>query len=129
MTRWKDWFEQGERDLQKSGLDLANGYYEWACFTAQQASEKIIKALGMKMGYALWGHSITEMLKTLSKDIDIPPEINEKAQMLDIYYIPSRYPNGFPQGKPADYFNQKKAEEAVNAGNSIITFAKGYLFE
>lgn len=129
MNRWKDWFEQGERDLEKARLDLRNGYYEWACFTAQQAAEMIIKALGMKLGYALWGHSITEMIKLLSANVAVPNHINDNAQTLDIYYIPSRYPNGFPQGKPADYFNLRKAEDAIDAANNIIAFAKSHLFE
>jgi predicted nucleotidyltransferase len=29
---------------------------------------------------------------------------------LDAYYIPSRYPNGFPSGKLADYFNLSKSQ-------------------
>jgi HEPN domain-containing protein len=35
----------------------------------------------------------------------IPPELIVQAQSLDAHYIPARYPNGFPEGKPADYFN------------------------
>ncbi|HSR12959.1 MAG TPA: HEPN domain-containing protein, partial [Thermodesulfobacteriota bacterium] len=37
MNRWKDWYEQGIRDLGRARLDLEHGYYEWACFTSQQA--------------------------------------------------------------------------------------------
>jgi len=29
----------------------------------------------------------------------------EQAQRLDTYYIPTRYPNGFSAGKPADYYS------------------------
>lgn len=48
MNRWKDWYEQGKRDLEKARLDLDHGFYEWACFTAQQSAEKVIKAMAMK---------------------------------------------------------------------------------
>ncbi|WP_457599823.1 HEPN domain-containing protein [Hydrogenivirga sp.] len=60
--------------------------YEWACFTTQQATEKIIKALGMKLG------------------VEVPSSVLEAAKELDKYYIPTRYPNGFASGKPADFF-------------------------
>lgn len=50
MNRWKDWYEQGKRDRQRADLDLNYGYYEWACFTAQQAAGKVIKALDMSRG-------------------------------------------------------------------------------
>jgi HEPN domain-containing protein len=53
-----DWLEQAERDLSKARLDLEHSYFEWACFTSQQAdewacftspqaAEKAAKALGM----------------------------------------------------------------------------------
>lgn len=127
MNRWKDWYDQGKRDLEKAQLDLKHGFYEWACFTLQQASEKIIKALGMKAGITLWGHSLTEMINLLAEKIIIPEEIKEKAKLLDLYYIPPSYPNGFASGKPADYFSEKQAKEALDAANSIIRFCESYL--
>jgi HEPN domain-containing protein len=51
----------------------------------------------------------------------------EKGQLLDAYYISTRYPNGFPEGKPADYFNQPKAQEAVEAARAIIEFCKTHI--
>ena len=128
MNRWKDWFEQAQRDLKRAELDVEHGFYEWACFTAQQSAEKAIKALGMKAGLDLWGHSLTAMLKTLKTVLDVPERIENLAKILDKYYIPTRYPNGFASGKPADYFTFKEAKEAVNASREILRFCKGYLF-
>lgn len=87
MNRWKDWYEQGIRDLERAKLDLESKYYEWACFTAQQAAEKVIKSLGMNLGLTIWGHSLTEMLNIISAKITVPEEIKEKAQLLDLFYI------------------------------------------
>jgi len=42
---WKDWYEQGKRDLERAKLDVDHGFYEWACFTSQQSAEKVIKGL------------------------------------------------------------------------------------
>lgn len=129
MNRWKDWYEQGKRDMEKARLDAQNGFYEWACFTSQQASEKIIKALGMKMGLTLWGHSLNEMINLLSEKLDVPEEIRDRAKLLDLFYIPPRYPNGFAAGKPADYFSEKQAKEAIDAADNLIRFVESYLAE
>lgn len=125
MNRWKDWYEQGRRDLGRAMLDLEHGYYEWACFTSQQSAEKVIKALALRYGINMWGHSLTEMLRILSQKINIGDDIKDCARLLDIYYIPPRYPNGFPSGKPADYFTEKQAKEAIDAANNIIRFCEG----
>jgi HEPN domain-containing protein len=123
MNRYRDWLEQAERDLEKAKLDRANAYWEWACFTAQQAAEKAAKALLMRGGAAAWGHGITPLLRAL-KPGEAPRDLIEKAQLLDAYYIPSRYPNGFPSGKPADYFNETKASEALDAAEAVLRFCR-----
>lgn len=127
MNRYQDWLEQSERDLGRARIDIQYEYWEWACFTSQQAAEKAVKALLMKLGYTVWGHAITPMLRHL-KEIEIPAAMIEYAQLLDAYYIPTRHPNGFAEGKPADYYNQPKAEEAVNAATKLIQFCKDILY-
>ena len=123
MNRWKDWYEQGKRDFERANLDFDYAYYEWACFTSEQAAEKAIKALGLKYGITLWGHSLSAMLniilskkdslttglttdihKNKTAGLDNIGDIIEKAKLLDLYYIPSRYPDGFPEGKPSSNF-------------------------
>ncbi|MGQ9723587.1 MAG: HEPN domain-containing protein [Candidatus Jordarchaeum sp.] len=127
MNRWNDWLEQGRRDFERAKLDLENKYYEWACFTSQQSAEKVLKALALKLGLNIWGHSLIEIINILTCKIDIPEELKDKAKLLDIYYIPTRYPNGFPSGKPADYFTEKQAKEAIDAAGSIIRFCESNL--
>jgi len=126
MNRYRDWLEQAERDLSRADIDLRYEYWEWACFTAQQAAEKAVKALLMARGYSVWGHAITPMLRGV-EEIAVPDGFIELAQLLDAHYIPTRYPNGFPEGKPADYYNHQKAEEAVDAAKDIIRFCKDRL--
>jgi HEPN domain-containing protein len=127
MNRWKDWYEQGTRNMARAQVDLEHEFYEWACFTSQQAAELLLKAVGLKLGVTLWGHSLSELLGLLAARIDVPPDIIAQAQTLDLYYIPARYPNGFPSGKPADYFNRQKAMEAMDAAGDIQRFCEGFL--
>jgi HEPN domain-containing protein len=40
-----DWMAQAERDLEQAEWSLKGGFYEWVCFTCQQAAEKAVKAV------------------------------------------------------------------------------------
>lgn len=129
MNRWRDWYEQSKRDYERALIDIQYGYYEWACFTLQQSAEKAIKALGMARGLTLWGHSLTEMLKWIEQEtgIEVPASVLDRARLLDLYYIPPRYPNSFASGKPADYFTEAQAREALDAADQIIRFCESLL--
>ncbi len=124
MNRYKDWLEEAAIDAQKAQVDLQHGYYNWCCFTSQQAAEKAVKALSMFLGFDVWGHSIVGILKIIKEKIEIPEIILEKAQLLDTFYIPTRYPNGFSMGKPSDYYNRRMAQDSINACDEIIKFCK-----
>jgi HEPN domain-containing protein len=83
----------------------------------------------LNLGITIWGHSLTEILVILAENIAIEEEVKEMGKLLDIYYIPARYPNGFSSGKPADYFTEKQAQEAVNAADHIAKFCESLLFK
>jgi HEPN domain-containing protein len=119
---------QAERDLKRAHLDVEHEFWEWACFTSQQAAEKAVKALLMNRGISVWGHAITPML-VRQESARVPEKILLSAQLLDAYYIPARYPNGFAEGKPADYFNRNKAVEAIDAAAEILRFCTDNLVE
>ncbi|MBI4322076.1 MAG: HEPN domain-containing protein [Chloroflexi bacterium] len=126
MNRSQDWLDQAERDLSRARLDLQYEFWEWACFTSQQAAGKAVKALLMSRGHSVWGHAITPMLRALTEP-GVPVALIEYAQLLDAHYIPTRYPNGFAAGKPADYYNAPKAQEALDAAGEIVRFCKDHL--
>ena len=126
--RSRDWIIQAMRDLEKAEKDLAWEYYEWACFTAQQAAEKAIKGLFQYLHADAWGHSASKLLKELPEEIRPAETLIDDAIMLDRFYIPTRYPNGFYIGSPKDYFTKKDAENACKAAKRIIKFCKSKIF-
>jgi HEPN domain-containing protein len=126
-NRAEDWLEQAKRDLLHAQGDLASGFYEWGCFSAQQAAEKVLKAVYQRLGAEAWGHSVTALLDHLPSDLTPPAELFDQAKMLDRYYIPTRYPNSFAQGAPKDYFTKRDAEEAINCARNIIAFCERYI--
>ncbi len=127
MERSRDWIEQAERDLEKAGLDLEHAYYEWACFTAQQAAEKAVKALLQRQGVAVRGHALLRLLQALADHFEISEVLFHHARVLDRYYIEARYPNGFPAGAPLEYFDRELAQGAIDAADEIVRFCRGHL--
>ncbi len=122
-----DWLNQAKRDYEKAKLDFEYSYYEWCSFTAQQAAEKAVKALYYRMNKLIFGHSIVKMLEGLKEELDIPEEIMHSARILDRYYKESRYPNGFPDGSPFQFFDEHIAKEALDASGKILRFCEDNL--
>ncbi len=54
--------DQAEGDLKHALSDIEHGFYEWSCFSFQQAAEKAVKAVIQKMGAEAWGQSISDLL-------------------------------------------------------------------
>ena len=122
-----DWLRQAWRDLGSARAQRESGYNEWACFISQQASEKALKAVFQKLGGEVWGHSIVDLLRMLQERVEVPGELQDSALNLDRYYIPSRYPNGWAAGSPADYFTDDDARAAIGHSEAILRFCESVL--
>lgn len=123
-NRAQDWLTQATRDLEQARLSHGGGYYEWACFASHQAAEKAVKAMCLSFGGEAWGHSITRLLKDLENHVEIPEELGEPAQHLDKHYLPTRYPNGFDAGAPAEYYTEGEAQRAITDAKRILDFCR-----
>ncbi|WP_457601035.1 HEPN domain-containing protein [Hydrogenivirga sp.] len=121
-SRAHDWLRQAEEDLNHARLSLENEDYEWACFAAQQAAEKAVKALHLHLGQEAWEYVIAKLLRELP--LDVPESLVEKARVLDAYYIPTRYPSGFPEGAPFEHFGKLQAEEAIKYASEVLEFSR-----
>ena len=119
--------EQSKRDLQMAGQAAASGFPEWACFIAQQAAEKAIKAVYQKRGGVGWGNSVSDLLQGLPGDCTIPSDLSTVARNLHRWYIQARYPDGFPQGKPGDYVDTEDANDAICGAGRILQFCESLL--
>ncbi|HVT46124.1 MAG TPA: HEPN domain-containing protein [Thermoanaerobaculia bacterium] len=112
---------QAERDLGVARAMEKDATYEWACFAAQQAAEKALKAAHYSHLRSVRGHSVLQLVRAFS---DAPPELLEKARVLDGYYIPTRYVNGHPEGAPFEYYGAPQSEQAIAYAESILEFAR-----
>jgi HEPN domain-containing protein len=124
MNRWKDWWDQAERDVSHAQHALEDTDYEWSAFAAQQAAEKALKALILTRSGDPWGHPVTGLVEVLPRDMEYPPELIEAASRLDKHYIPARYPNGFASGYPGKLYTRGEAEGAIADAQAILEFCR-----
>jgi HEPN domain-containing protein len=122
-----DWIEQAARDLETARWAAKGDFHEWACFIAQQAAEKAVKALYHRNSGEARGHSVMNLLKGLKDRIEVPDELLEAGRNLDRYYIPARYPNGWDEGTPGDYHSEKDSGSAIAHSEEVIRFCQGLL--
>ncbi|MCS6953535.1 MAG: HEPN domain-containing protein [Bryobacterales bacterium] len=122
-----DWLRQAERDLAQAEDSRRAGRHEWACFAAQQAAEKAVKALHLHLGQEAWGHVVARLLAQLPAETSAPPELIEKGRVLDTFYIPARYPNSHAEGAPFEHYGPLQSEEAVRYAGEILEFVRAQM--
>ncbi|CAG0995216.1 MAG: HEPN domain-containing protein [Candidatus Methanoperedens sp.] len=100
MRRHEDWLKQADSDLCAAEDSASSNHYEWACFQAQQAAEKALKALIISKGSESRIHSIKFLLTNLPLNISVSDQIQNAARELD------------------------NARKAISYATKIIEFAK-----
>ena len=110
------WITTANSTLKSALNDGESGFYNWACFKAQQACEFSIKAYLRGTGNDSFGHSISMLLQKGQFSINF---INI-AKKLDKYYIPTRYTDSWADGTPEDYYTKEDALDAIEYSRSII---------
>jgi HEPN domain-containing protein len=123
-NRAYDWLKQAIRDLEQAEDSRRAGRHEWACFAAQQAAGKAVKALHLYLGQEAWGHVIARLLRELPSTVLAPEHLEEKGRVLDTFYIPSRYPNSHPEGAPFQHYGTLQSEEAIRYAGEIVEFVR-----
>ncbi len=126
-NRALDWLTQAKRDLEQALDSRRAERHEWACFAAQQAAEKAVKALHLHLGQEAWGHVIARLLQELPKSIEVKQDLIDKGRALDNFYIPARYPNSHPAGAPFEHYGSLQSKEAISYAREIIEFVSSQM--
>lgn len=120
-SEYTRWIRMAEATLASAEGDRDRGDYNWACFKAQQAAEIALKALARGAAIVVHGHSVSRILAVLSeKGLSPEEDVRECAYLLDKYYIPTRYPDAWPEGSPHEYYTRREADEAIKCARLMI---------
>jgi len=121
QSRHGDWLAQAKADFQWGKDSLDHGHFAQTCFIAQQVAEKALKGIAYGRGYAaVRGHSAFEIVSDLGVDGDL----RRAAQVLDQYYIATRYPDAMPSGNPSLYYSEEQARDALEKANAFLRKAE-----
>lgn len=116
------WLRQAMEDLRWTRHLAEQGAYHLACFLAQQVAEKALKAFLYAQGEEIvLGHSVERLCAEAAA---FEPAFRRWARswsILDGYYIPTRYPNGLPDGIPSDVYTREAALSAVALADEAVT--------
>lgn len=111
------WIDKAKDDLRWTKNALDGGIWYGACFTAQQAAEKALKALLLNNGWELQKtHDLRYLLEeTTVYDDGLTFFLSEAANLMK-YYYESRYPvlEEFAQ------LNEDQAREAYASAKKIV---------
>nr|WP_084640413.1 HEPN domain-containing protein [Meiothermus rufus] len=105
MNRALDWLMLAGYDLELAHLAAGAGRHQWACFAAQQAAEKAVKAV-LSLGQEAWGHLVARLLAELP--MEVPPCWWKKPAA----WMPFTSPR-YPEGPPAEHYGPLQSQEAL----------------
>lgn len=119
------WLAQAEDDLHTATRLREIAIHYASCFFAQQAAEKAIKAVLIARGAArVLGHSVADLCAAAAAaDPEFAPLSAELAP-LDLYYIPTRYPNGLAGGVASRVFTEEDSERALRLAGRALEAAR-----
>lgn len=126
-NRSRDWWKQALHDRDAARHNAGAGIFDWACFIAQQAAEKALKALIQDQGGDAWGHALRDLIALLPPAVAVPSDVEKAARSLDRYYIPTRYPNGIDSGTPSETYGRDDAQIALGLSETIMRFVERHL--
>lgn len=117
------WLRQAAHDLDVARRLQDLGDYSDACFMAEQASQKALKAFLLAEGErSVPIHSVAQLAESCSQ---IDPDFKEHVapgRLLDQFYIPTRYPDALPPpAVPFESYTRDQGEKALAAAQAIVS--------
>lgn len=112
-----------EQDLESAGDDFAAERYHNACYMAEQASEKAVKAILILEGEFVAEHEVADVLGRVSDEEGLGLEtVVDAAAFLEQYASIPRYPDPENIGawNPLEDITREQAEEALERARQVF---------
>ncbi len=118
------WLASAREDLAYARHAASGGHHAPACFHSQQAAEKAVKAVHYLRGArVVLGHTVRALIQSLDPRSEALEALLDAARDLDLFYVPTRYPNGLDAGTPGQAFSAAHSSYALALAARILDAA------
>jgi HEPN domain-containing protein len=115
------WLTQAQHDLRAAVLNRRESFPEIACFLAQQAAEKALRAFLYAQGeQVVTDHAVHLLVRACASYNPAFATLEEACRSLDQYYLPTRYPDSLPGGVPHEVYTDAQAREATRLAQQLV---------
>ncbi|EKQ67318.1 hypothetical protein OsccyDRAFT_3575 [Leptolyngbyaceae cyanobacterium JSC-12] len=114
-AEYERWLAFARDDLRMAELAMTENLYNQVCFHAQQCAEKTIKAQGPTPPRT---HRLGDLVNLL--DPNLVTAIALDVQLLDRFYILTRYPDALPGSLPEGLPEASDAQEALSVARQVF---------
>ncbi len=119
-----EWVKKAEEDLLSGRAVLKDGAPSTGCFLAQQAAEKLLKAVLVAQNVEFpKTHDLLQLLSLLDPRVPESAILKEDLVLLNRYNIEPRYPGDYPE------LTREECQRAYDAALRVQKFAEQRLEE
>jgi HEPN domain-containing protein len=117
------WREEADSALAVARAAAPGGFYNWACFAAEQSAQLAMKAILHGIGAGPWGQDLVRLAeKAKEAGLTVPTEVEDGLRRLGRHYIPARYPDAHASGSPGRHYGQADWLQAERDASAAISF-------
>jgi len=120
-----EWLHQAEHDLTVARALIAQEFFDWAAFAAQQSGEKSVKAVRLALGTPIESikvHGMAELLADIGSLHPRPDPVLMRASELNGHNQGARYPGAKITAAPARSYNRQTSEDAIKIAEALFAF-------
>ena len=118
----REWLNRARSNLARARHRVPGTYLEDACFDAQQAAEKALKAVMIQRGIEFpYIHELARLMDIIESDRDPIPDAVRRAGRLTHYATATRYPGFEEPVTEEDY------AEAVELAEIVVRWAETHM--
>ncbi|MBI4211181.1 MAG: HEPN domain-containing protein [Deltaproteobacteria bacterium] len=117
----KEWLFYAGQDVQASNILYREKIYVQTCFHAHQCVEKTMKAFLVLHGQRIpKTHDLLVLFEdSLVLDQNLFKSFEDQMMTLNLFYIPTRYPDAIPGSLPHRLPNRSDAKEALTTAEEV----------
>lgn len=121
-AEFERWRAEAGGALEAARVQAGASLHNWACFAAEQAAQRAVKAFLHGVGAGPWGHDLVRLGAMLAGVLGDawPQALDERLRRLSRHYIPARYPDAHPAWPASAHYGAEDARQAIGDAEEVL---------